>query len=181
MPLFIGPRWATYSTKYFDGLTWKNQYVDPIYSTQQQVEQIFCRSGPASRLARPATARRRGRLAPPSGRVAAVCDHLAACPCRSRRLGRRFGVRFILRRLVFYVIAFWAAITLNFLLPRLMPGSPLDGLISATARRSRTTPTSSPAEGSLGSADEPIWRAYPTYLATSSPATSACRPRSRCR
>ena len=38
-------------------------------------------------------------------------------------------MRFILRRLVFYVIAFWAAITLNFLLPRLMPGSPLDGLI----------------------------------------------------
>ena len=38
-------------------------------------------------------------------------------------------MRFIARRLVFYVIAFWAAITLNFLLPRLMPGSPLDGLI----------------------------------------------------
>ena len=39
VPLFIGPRWSTYSTKYFDGwVTWKNQYVDPIFSTGQQVE-----------------------------------------------------------------------------------------------------------------------------------------------
>ena len=39
-------------------------------------------------------------------------------------------MRFILRRLGFYAIALWGAITLNFLLPRLMPGSPLDGLMS---------------------------------------------------
>jgi peptide/nickel transport system substrate-binding protein len=39
IPLFIGPRWSTYSTKYIDGwVTWRNQYTDPIYSTQQQVE-----------------------------------------------------------------------------------------------------------------------------------------------
>ena len=38
-------------------------------------------------------------------------------------------MRFIASQARFYVIAFWAAITLNFLLPRLMPGSPLDGLI----------------------------------------------------
>src|SRR5437588_481727 len=30
---------------------------------------------------------------------------------------------------MFYAVALWAAITLNFALPRLMPGSPLDGLI----------------------------------------------------
>jgi len=42
VPLFIGPRWSTYSTKHFDGwVTWKNQYVDPIFSTQQQVEKIL--------------------------------------------------------------------------------------------------------------------------------------------
>jgi peptide/nickel transport system permease protein len=38
-------------------------------------------------------------------------------------------VRFIVRRLMFYAVAFWAALTLNFVLPRLMPGSPLDGVI----------------------------------------------------
>ena len=39
-------------------------------------------------------------------------------------------MRFILRRLGFYAIALWGAITLNFFLPRLAPGSPLDGLMA---------------------------------------------------
>lgn len=33
---------------------------------------------------------------------------------------------FILRRVGFYVVALWASLTLNFFLPRLMPGSPID-------------------------------------------------------
>jgi hypothetical protein len=38
----VGPRWSTYSTKYWTGFpTYKNPYVDPIYSTGQQVEQIL--------------------------------------------------------------------------------------------------------------------------------------------
>ena len=36
-------------------------------------------------------------------------------------------MRFFLRRLTFYVFAVWVALTLNFLLPRLMPGSPIGG------------------------------------------------------
>ena len=39
-------------------------------------------------------------------------------------------MRFILRRLGFYAVALWGAITLNYLLPRLMPGEPIDGLLS---------------------------------------------------
>lgn len=35
-------------------------------------------------------------------------------------------MRFIVRRLGFYLVAFWAAITVNFLLPRLLPGNPID-------------------------------------------------------
>jgi peptide/nickel transport system permease protein len=35
-------------------------------------------------------------------------------------------MRYLLRRLGFYLIAFWAAITVNFLLPRLLPGNPID-------------------------------------------------------
>jgi peptide/nickel transport system substrate-binding protein len=42
VPLFIGPRWSTYSTKYFKGwVTWKNQYVDPIFTTNEQVWKIL--------------------------------------------------------------------------------------------------------------------------------------------
>jgi peptide/nickel transport system permease protein len=75
-------------------------------------------------------------------------------------------VRFILRRLVFYVIAFWAAITLNFLLPRLMPGSPLDGLILRYGQAIQSNPEIyQQLKVSLGAADEPIWQAYPHYLA----------------
>ena len=33
-------------------------------------------------------------------------------------------MRFILRRLGFFVVTLWAAVTLNFLIPRLMPGNP---------------------------------------------------------
>jgi peptide/nickel transport system permease protein len=39
-------------------------------------------------------------------------------------------MRWFARRLVFYVFAFWVAVTLNFLLPRLMPGDPLGGVLA---------------------------------------------------
>jgi peptide/nickel transport system permease protein len=32
-------------------------------------------------------------------------------------------VRFVVRRLGFFVVTLWAAVTLNFLIPRLMPGN----------------------------------------------------------
>ncbi|MGH2442664.1 MAG: ABC transporter permease [Chloroflexota bacterium] len=35
-------------------------------------------------------------------------------------------MRYLLRRLGFYLVTFWAAITVNFLLPRLLPGNPID-------------------------------------------------------
>jgi peptide/nickel transport system permease protein len=38
-------------------------------------------------------------------------------------------MRWFLRRLAFYVFAIWVALTLTFLLPRLMPGSPIGGLL----------------------------------------------------
>ena len=39
-------------------------------------------------------------------------------------------MRWFARRLVFYVFALWVAVTLNFLLPRLMPGDPLGGILA---------------------------------------------------
>lgn len=35
-------------------------------------------------------------------------------------------MQYLVRRLGFYLVAFWAAITVNFLLPRLLPGNPID-------------------------------------------------------
>ena len=37
-------------------------------------------------------------------------------------------VKFLLKRLGFYALAGWAAVTLNFFLPRLMPGDPTDAI-----------------------------------------------------
>ena len=38
-------------------------------------------------------------------------------------------MRWFARRLAFYAFALWAALTINFLLPRLMPGDPIGGLL----------------------------------------------------
>jgi peptide/nickel transport system permease protein len=39
-------------------------------------------------------------------------------------------VRFVLRRLGFFVVTLWAAITANFVIPRLMPGDPAEAMMS---------------------------------------------------
>jgi len=74
-------------------------------------------------------------------------------------------MRFLARRLLFYLLAFFAAITINFMLPRLMPGSPLDGLILRYGDAIRNNPeVLKQLQASLGSSEEPIWSAYPHYL-----------------
>jgi len=42
-------------------------------------------------------------------------------------------VRYVLRKTVLFVITLWAALTLNFLVPRLMPGSPVDAALGKLA------------------------------------------------
>jgi len=67
--------------------------------------------------------------------------------------------------MAFYAVALWAAITLNFLLPRLMPGSPLDGLLLRYQDVIRNNPEIiKTLKAQFGSEDEPIWKAYPQYL-----------------
>ena len=55
VPLFIGPRWSTYSTKYFHCFSSpKNYYGDPIFTTCPDNVLSFTRSAPAARPARDA-------------------------------------------------------------------------------------------------------------------------------
>src|SRR4051812_1269231 len=75
-------------------------------------------------------------------------------------------MRFLLRRLAFYAVALWGAVTLNYLLPRLMPGSPIDGLM---ARLSPAQLASNPGavdnlRAALGFNKEPLLSGYFTYL-----------------
>ncbi|AWL40766.1 MULTISPECIES: ABC transporter permease [Streptomyces] len=39
-------------------------------------------------------------------------------------------MKYVLQRLAFYAVTAWAAITINFLIPRLMPGDPVEALMS---------------------------------------------------
>jgi peptide/nickel transport system permease protein len=49
-------------------------------------------------------------------------------------------VRFLLRKLGFYLVAAWVAVTLNFLLPQLIPGNPVDVLIAKMQQAGPTPP-----------------------------------------
>jgi len=73
-------------------------------------------------------------------------------------------VRFVVRRLGFFVVTLWAAVTLNFLIPRLMPGNPA---IAMMARyRGRLNPQSLHAlEIAFGAnTHQTLLAAYFTYL-----------------
>jgi len=72
-------------------------------------------------------------------------------------------MRFILQRLGFYLLAAWAALTLNFFLPRLMPGDPATALFARF--RGQLRPESMQAmREAFGLTQAPIWQQYLTYL-----------------
>lgn len=71
------------------------------------------------------------------------------------------------RKGLFYLVALWAAVTLNFFIPRLMPGSPVDSLMAKLAQRGgQVGPETRRAfELLLGaSTDEPLLSQYWNYL-----------------
>jgi len=70
------------------------------------------------------------------------------------------------RRLLFYVFAIWVALTINFLLPRMMPGDPIAGLL---AHLNPSQLAANPGlvqtyQALLGGGDNSIWQDYVTYL-----------------
>ena len=72
-------------------------------------------------------------------------------------------MQFILRRLAFYLVAAWVAITANFFIPRAMPGSAIDAVLAKF-------PTLQPAarkalEATLGTGPQgSVWSQYVSYL-----------------
>jgi peptide/nickel transport system permease protein len=77
-------------------------------------------------------------------------------------------MRYLRRKLVFYLIAAWAAITVNFAVPRLIPGSPVDGLVRHMEQAGggvMTPETRHSIELLLGySSDQSWWQQYFSYL-----------------
>lgn len=70
---------------------------------------------------------------------------------------------FILRRLAFYLLAIFVAITFNFIMPRLMPGDPVDAMFAAAGGR-LPQETLAAYQEMLGFTDGPLWAQYLQYL-----------------
>ena len=70
---------------------------------------------------------------------------------------------FILRRLAFYVVALWAAVTLNFFIPRAMPGNAVEAVMS---KFPNLTPSAYRAIQAMLGVGHPgsIWHQYVAYL-----------------
>jgi peptide/nickel transport system permease protein len=72
----------------------------------------------------------------------------------------------LVRKLAFYLVALWAAITLNFAIPRLLPGNPVDILLGKLAQQGPVAPGTREALMVLlgQDTDTPIWHQYLGYL-----------------
>jgi peptide/nickel transport system permease protein len=70
---------------------------------------------------------------------------------------------FILRRLAFYIVAAWAALTANFFLPRLMPGNAVEAIMS---KFPNLTPSTYHALEAMLGVGHPgsLWAQYGSYL-----------------
>ena len=72
-------------------------------------------------------------------------------------------MRFLLRRLGFYLVAFWVAITLNFFIPRAMPGDAVDAVLAKFPQL--LPPARKALEATLGTGNQgSVWSQYLTYL-----------------
>jgi peptide/nickel transport system permease protein len=74
-------------------------------------------------------------------------------------------VRYVLRRAMFLVGTLWVAVTVNFILPRLMPGSPVMTMMARFRTRGTMTPAAMKAISlMLGISHAPLYGQYLQYL-----------------
>ncbi len=74
-------------------------------------------------------------------------------------------MRFLLRRSSFYLIALWAAVTFNFIIPRLMPGDPAEAYIAKLQTQQITRAQIDAIRAEFGvDPNVPIWKQYFDYL-----------------
>ena len=74
-------------------------------------------------------------------------------------------MRYALRKFGLLLLTLWAAVTLNFILPRLMPGSPADAAIAKLSQSGPVSPATRAAiEAQLGVPSGNWWTQYTSYL-----------------
>jgi peptide/nickel transport system permease protein len=72
-------------------------------------------------------------------------------------------MRYILRRLGFYLLAFWAALTVNFVLPRLLPGDPAATILGTSGGQLQPGQVEALRQA-LGFSNDPLPVQYFSYL-----------------
>src|SRR2546421_796303 len=72
-------------------------------------------------------------------------------------------MRYILRRLGFYLVAFWAALTIDFFLPRLLPGDPAATILNSGGASLQPAQVQALREA-LGLSNAPLPQQYLIYL-----------------
>jgi peptide/nickel transport system permease protein len=72
-------------------------------------------------------------------------------------------MRYIMRRVGFYLIALWAAVTINFIIPRLVPGDPVTSMLSKSSINATPAMRQS-LENLLGVPHTSLWAQYVLYL-----------------
>lgn len=72
-------------------------------------------------------------------------------------------MRYVLRKLVFYLVALWAAVTLNFVVPRLMPGDPAS-VMFAQAQGKMSPDQLVAMKAAFGFTNDNLPHQYITYL-----------------
>lgn len=86
----------------------------------------------------------------------------------AKRPARRRGrLGWLGSRLGFYLLVSWIAITLNFFIPRLMPGNPASAILQAMAQRTGTPPSAATVRSVqllFGNPDKPLFSQYLGYL-----------------
>jgi len=74
-------------------------------------------------------------------------------------------MRFLLRRAGFYLVALWAAVTFNFIIPRLMPGDPAEAYIARLQTQQVTHAQIDAIRAEFGvNPNVPVWKQYFAYL-----------------
>ncbi|MGW8483125.1 ABC transporter permease [Microbacterium sp. NPDC055903] len=76
-------------------------------------------------------------------------------------------MNYYLRKVGFYIVALWAALTLNFLIPRLLPGNPVDILLAKLQQRGGTVTAETRQAYELllgGDSSQPLIAQYGNYL-----------------
>lgn len=88
-----------------------------------------------------------------------------ALPSRAGGGGARRNILFVLRKLGLFALTLWAAVTINFILPRLMPGTPADAVLAKLAQNGPVSDATKAAiEAQLGVPGGNLFEQYIQYL-----------------